>query len=254
MTRPSGNWFVVGASRGMPPGRPSEHGRLHRSRAVARHQGESARGPGVCPHLGAPLRHSPVRCGTLVCTGTALPCGDSPAGTLPRPRRRRTSLGAARPGGRRDPTARPTCPSGRGQRRGRGLHRRRALRAAGRGGQPPRPVARRVVPPVLLRRPDGPVPEPRRGRRRLRRRRLLPGGRAAGGARSAPSSRRPSPARSSCTSPTGRGPHPWWREPTPPLPAAGHARPRTAVVEARSPLRTGPASPWRGGRAPCCAR
>src|SRR5690606_4254538 len=24
-------------------------------------------GPGVCPHLGAPLKDSPVRCGTLIC-------------------------------------------------------------------------------------------------------------------------------------------------------------------------------------------
>ncbi|WP_416756415.1 DUF5914 domain-containing protein, partial [Streptomyces sp. FW42] len=29
--------------------------------------GRVVAGPGVCPHLGAPLRDSPVRCGTLVC-------------------------------------------------------------------------------------------------------------------------------------------------------------------------------------------
>ncbi|RII11170.1 Rieske [2Fe-2S] domain protein [Streptomyces sp. YIM 130001] len=67
--RPCGNWYVVGASRdvragGRPCGRTvggveivlwrTETGTLHA-------------GPGICPHLGAPLRDSRVVCGTLVC-------------------------------------------------------------------------------------------------------------------------------------------------------------------------------------------
>ncbi|MFD5424190.1 DUF5914 domain-containing protein [Streptomyces sp. NPDC127084] len=67
--RPSGNWFVVGASRDMRAGdRP--YGRtvsgvelvLWRSDTGGLHAG-----PGACPHLGAPLRDSRVVCGTLVC-------------------------------------------------------------------------------------------------------------------------------------------------------------------------------------------
>ncbi|MGW2228219.1 DUF5914 domain-containing protein [Streptomyces formicae] len=86
--RPSGNWFVVGASRdvrvgGGPRGRTvggveivlwrSDDGQLHA-------------GPGSCPHLGAPLRDSRVVCGTLVCHwhGLALE-GTSFAGWEPFP-------------------------------------------------------------------------------------------------------------------------------------------------------------------------
>ncbi|MFD7240393.1 DUF5914 domain-containing protein [Streptomyces massasporeus] len=66
--RPSGNWFVAGASREVRPGSP--YGRtiggvevvLWRSRS-----GGLRAGPGACPHLGAPLRDSRVVCGTLVC-------------------------------------------------------------------------------------------------------------------------------------------------------------------------------------------
>ncbi|MFD5495438.1 DUF5914 domain-containing protein [Streptomyces sp. NPDC058442] len=67
--RPFGNWFVVGASRdvrvgGRPCGRTVGGVEivLWRSEAGALHAG-----PGVCPHLGAPLRDSRVVCGTLVC-------------------------------------------------------------------------------------------------------------------------------------------------------------------------------------------
>ncbi|WP_307825146.1 DUF5914 domain-containing protein [Streptomyces sp. M2CJ-2] len=67
--RPFGNWFVVGASRdvrvgGRPCGRTvgGVEVVLWRSEAGALHAG-----PGVCPHLGAPLRDSRVVCGTLVC-------------------------------------------------------------------------------------------------------------------------------------------------------------------------------------------
>ncbi|MFK8910850.1 DUF5914 domain-containing protein [Streptomyces sp. YS-3] len=67
-TRPSGNWYVVGASHGLDGGRPL-------ARTVAGHEvvvwrdaeGRAVGGPGICPHLGAPLKDSPVRCGRLVC-------------------------------------------------------------------------------------------------------------------------------------------------------------------------------------------
>ncbi|MFF5475089.1 DUF5914 domain-containing protein [Streptomyces achromogenes] len=66
--RPSGNWYVVGASRAL-----RGDGKLARTVAgqeIVVWRGPDGRpvgGPGVCPHLGAPLRDSPVRCGTLVC-------------------------------------------------------------------------------------------------------------------------------------------------------------------------------------------
>ncbi|MEV6124994.1 DUF5914 domain-containing protein [Streptomyces sp. NPDC052077] len=66
--RPSGNWYVVGSTPGTTGGRPL-------SRTVAGVEvvlwrdagGRLVGGPGACPHLGAPLADSPVRCGTLVC-------------------------------------------------------------------------------------------------------------------------------------------------------------------------------------------
>ncbi|MFJ9117195.1 DUF5914 domain-containing protein [Streptomyces sp. NPDC102394] len=66
--RPSGNWYVVGATRDVREDRPL-------SGTVAGHEivvwraadGRLVAGPGICPHLGAPLAESPVRCGTLVC-------------------------------------------------------------------------------------------------------------------------------------------------------------------------------------------
>ncbi|MBD9736101.1 Rieske (2Fe-2S) protein, partial [Streptomyces sp. H28] len=67
--RPSGNWFVVGASRDVRAGgRP--YGRTVGGVEVVlwrTDKGELRAGPGVCPHLGAPLRDSRVVCGTLVC-------------------------------------------------------------------------------------------------------------------------------------------------------------------------------------------
>ncbi|MEU1268769.1 DUF5914 domain-containing protein [Streptomyces sp. NPDC005799] len=66
--RASGNWYVVGATRDLRDDRPL-------AGTVAGHEvvvwrtadGRLAAGPGVCPHLGAPLAAGPVRCGTLVC-------------------------------------------------------------------------------------------------------------------------------------------------------------------------------------------
>lgn len=85
--RPSGNWFVVGATRDVRDDRPL--GRTIGGREIVVWRDTAGRlvaGPGVCPHLGAPLRDSPVRCGTLVCHwhGLALR-GTSFAGWEPLP-------------------------------------------------------------------------------------------------------------------------------------------------------------------------
>ncbi|CAM5254389.1 DUF5914 domain-containing protein [Streptomyces aurantiogriseus] len=66
--RPSGNWYVVGASAALRGDRPLSRTVEGREVVVWRGaDGGLLAGPGVCPHLGAPLAHSPVRCGTLVC-------------------------------------------------------------------------------------------------------------------------------------------------------------------------------------------
>ncbi|GGQ76166.1 DUF5914 domain-containing protein [Streptomyces pilosus] len=86
--RPSGNWFVVGASRGIrAAGGP--YGRTVGGTEVVLWRsdtGELRAGPGVCPHLGAPLRDSRVVCGTLVCHWHGLALDGSPyAGWQPFP-------------------------------------------------------------------------------------------------------------------------------------------------------------------------
>ncbi|MFD8351201.1 DUF5914 domain-containing protein [Streptomyces coelicoflavus] len=86
--RPSGNWFVVGASRNVRAGdRP--YGRTVGGVEVVlwrSEDGEPHAGEGICPHLGAPLRDSRVVCGTLVCHwhGFALD-GSASAGWRPFP-------------------------------------------------------------------------------------------------------------------------------------------------------------------------
>ncbi|MFG3497518.1 DUF5914 domain-containing protein [Streptomyces sp. NPDC047928] len=85
--RPSGNWFVVGAADALRPERPLAGTVAGREVVVWRGAGGRLHaGPGVCPHLGAPLADSPVRCGTLVCHwhGLALD-GSSFAGWDPLP-------------------------------------------------------------------------------------------------------------------------------------------------------------------------
>ncbi|MEU5091409.1 DUF5914 domain-containing protein [Streptomyces sp. NPDC021356] len=78
---PSGNWYVVGASRAV-----RGDGKLARTvagREIVVWRGPGGRlvgGPGSCPHLGAPLRDSPVRCGTLVCHWHGLALDGSPYG------------------------------------------------------------------------------------------------------------------------------------------------------------------------------
>lgn len=66
--RPSGNWYVVGASRDLRDGRPLARTVAGQEVVLWRNaEGRPVAGPGVCPHLGAPLRDGTVRCGTLVC-------------------------------------------------------------------------------------------------------------------------------------------------------------------------------------------
>ncbi|MFF3754867.1 DUF5914 domain-containing protein [Streptomyces sp. NPDC002018] len=66
--RPSGNWYVLGPASAVTDRRP--FGRSVRGVEVVAWRDGSGRlltGPGACPHLGAPLRDSRVRCGRLVC-------------------------------------------------------------------------------------------------------------------------------------------------------------------------------------------
>lgn len=68
IARPGGNWFVFGSSRELrgkrPTGRTVAGVELVAWRDV---DGSVHIGPGACPHLGAPLCHSPVVDGRLVC-------------------------------------------------------------------------------------------------------------------------------------------------------------------------------------------
>ncbi|WP_282793596.1 DUF5914 domain-containing protein [Streptomyces sp. CC224B] len=85
--RPSGNWYVLGASRAV--GRDGKLARTVAGQEVVVWRGPGGRlvgGPGICPHLGAPLRDSPVRCGTLVCHWHGLALDGEPyAGWTPLP-------------------------------------------------------------------------------------------------------------------------------------------------------------------------
>ncbi|WP_251096287.1 DUF5914 domain-containing protein [Streptomyces sp. Caat 7-52] len=87
LARPSGNWYVVGASDDLRDDRPLA--RTVQGREVVVWRGADGRavgGPGVCPHLGAPLRDSPVRCGALVCHWHGLALYGTPyAGWAPLP-------------------------------------------------------------------------------------------------------------------------------------------------------------------------
>lgn len=85
--RPSGNWYVVGASRALRA--DCKLARTVAGQEVVVWRGPDGRpvgGPGICPHLGAPLRDSPVRCGTLVCHWHGLVLDGQPyAGWSPLP-------------------------------------------------------------------------------------------------------------------------------------------------------------------------
>ena len=79
--RPSGNWYVVGASRALRDDRPLACTVAGREVIVWRAaDGRLVAGPGICPHLGAPLKDSPVRCGTLVCHWHGLSLDGTPFG------------------------------------------------------------------------------------------------------------------------------------------------------------------------------
>jgi phenylpropionate dioxygenase-like ring-hydroxylating dioxygenase large terminal subunit len=76
VARPSGNWFVVGASREVTAGRP--FGRTIAGREVVLWRGaggELLAGPGSCPHLGAPLCDGAVHRGKVVCRWHGLALG-----------------------------------------------------------------------------------------------------------------------------------------------------------------------------------
>lgn len=85
--RPSGNWYVVGPTRDLRADRPLALTVAGQEVVVWRAaDGRLVAGPGVCPHLGAPLRDSPVRCGTLVCHWHGLALEGGPyAGWRPLP-------------------------------------------------------------------------------------------------------------------------------------------------------------------------
>ncbi|PRY38647.1 DUF5914 domain-containing protein [Umezawaea tangerina] len=68
LARPSGNWFVLGASRDVVTGKP--FGLTVAGREVVAWRGaggELLAGPGACPHLGAPLCDGAVHQGKVVC-------------------------------------------------------------------------------------------------------------------------------------------------------------------------------------------
>ncbi|MEV5427926.1 DUF5914 domain-containing protein [Streptomyces sp. NPDC052701] len=85
--RPSGNWYVVGGSRDVRDDRPLARTVAGQEVVVWRGaDGRPVAGPGICPHLGAPLGNSPVRCGTLVCHWHGLALEGTPfAGWEPLP-------------------------------------------------------------------------------------------------------------------------------------------------------------------------
>ncbi|GHH86422.1 (2Fe-2S) ferredoxin [Streptomyces sulfonofaciens] len=85
--RPSGNWYVVGAARDLPPGRPLGRTVAGQEVVVWRDgRGRPVAGPGACPHLGAPLKDGAVHCGSLVCHWHGLRLdGTAAAGWIPFP-------------------------------------------------------------------------------------------------------------------------------------------------------------------------
>ncbi|EST24975.1 hypothetical protein N566_24735 [Streptomycetaceae bacterium MP113-05] len=77
--RPTGNWYVLGGSREVRPG--AVLGRTVGGLEIVLWRGPGGTlraGPGACPHLGAPLQDSRVRCGRLVCHWHGLPLDGGP--------------------------------------------------------------------------------------------------------------------------------------------------------------------------------
>ncbi|MFE6739391.1 DUF5914 domain-containing protein [Streptomyces tubercidicus] len=87
LTRPSGNWFVLGAARDI--GAHRAFGRTVAGVEVVAWRDAGGRliaGPGACPHLGAPLAQAPVSCGILRCRWHGLALDGAPfAGWEPFP-------------------------------------------------------------------------------------------------------------------------------------------------------------------------
>ena len=76
LSRPSGNWFVLAASREILDNKP--FGRTIAGVEVVAWRtpdGTLHAGPGECPHLGAPLCHATVTSGKLVCRWHGLAIG-----------------------------------------------------------------------------------------------------------------------------------------------------------------------------------
>lgn len=113
--RPTGNWYVVGASRDLRPDRPLGRTVAGRETVLWRDaDGRPVAGPGVCPHLGAPLRDGRVRHGTLVCHWHGLCLDGSPrAGWQPWPAHDDGVLAWVRldEAGGEEPTPRPAVPA-----------------------------------------------------------------------------------------------------------------------------------------------
>ncbi|AXK32735.1 Rieske (2Fe-2S) protein [Streptomyces armeniacus] len=112
--RPSGNWYVLGDTRAI-----TRHTSLGRTIAgvevVAWRDaaGHLVAGPGACPHLGAPLARSPVRCGRLICHWHGLALEGRPfAGWEPLPSYDDGVLAWVRldAAGREQPLERPVLP------------------------------------------------------------------------------------------------------------------------------------------------
>lgn len=86
--RPSGNWYVIGASRDIGRGGRPFARSVGGTEVIAWRSGtgELLAGPGACPHLGAPLRDGRVVCGTVVCRWHGLALDGGPfAGWDPLP-------------------------------------------------------------------------------------------------------------------------------------------------------------------------
>jgi len=82
LARPSGNWFVVGASRQVTAGKPFGRGISGHEVVVWRDgDGGVLAGPGACPHLGAPLCDGAVHQGKVVCRWHGLALGGEKFGS-----------------------------------------------------------------------------------------------------------------------------------------------------------------------------